>query len=210
MKKEGVYMHIPSKESQKVEILTFDEALTHRDGSAEYDRDRWLYVPDFYSEYRYILGTVGKKPLITIGINPSTAEPDNLDNTLKSVSRIAAGNGFDSFIMFNVYAQRATNPDHMDRELNEALHRENMRAFRYILERSGDSPAIWAAWGAIVEKRSYLKNCLADMVREGDAFGASWYKAGKCSLKGHPHHPLYLKKDSPLEAFDMKSYLLTL
>ena len=45
--------------------------------------------PDFYSEYRYILGTAGKKPLITIGINPSTAEPDNLDNTLKSVERIA-------------------------------------------------------------------------------------------------------------------------
>lgn len=203
-------MHIPSKESQKIEILTFDEALCHKDESAEYDREAWLYVPDFYSEYRYILGTVGKKPLITIGINPSTAEPDNLDNTLKSVSRIAAGNGFDSFIMFNVYAQRATDPDHMDRELNEALHRENMRAFRYILERSGVAPAIWAAWGAIVEKRSYLKDCLADMVRMGEAFGARWYSAGKRSVKGHPHHPLYLKKDSPLEDFDMADYLMLL
>ena len=148
-----------------------------------------------------------KKPLITIGINPSTAEPDNLDNTLKSVSRIAAGNGFDSFIMFNVYAQRATRPDDMDRELNEHLHRENMRAFRWVLERSGDTPAVWAAWGAIVEKRDYLKRCLADMVREGDAFGAKWYQAGKPSVKGHPHHPLYLKKDSLIEPFDMNEYL---
>ena len=200
-------MHIPVSESQKVAILTFDDAMVHRDGSATYDREIWLYIPDFYSEYRYILGTVGKKPLITIGINPSTAEPDNLDNTLKSVSRIAAGNGFDSFIMFNVYAQRATRPDDMDRELNEHLHRENMRAFRWVLERSGDTPAVWAAWGAIVEKRDYLKRCLADMVREGDAFGAKWYQAGKPSVKGHPHHPLYLKKDSLIEPFDMNEYL---
>ena len=90
-------------------FLPFSKPWSHRDQSAEYDRSRWLYIPDFYSEYRYILGTVGKRPLITIGINPSTAAPDALDNTLKSVQRIALGNGFDSFIMFNVYAQRATN-----------------------------------------------------------------------------------------------------
>lgn len=200
-------MHIPVCETQKVNILTFEDALRHTDQSAVYDREKWTYVPDFYSEYRYILGTVGKRPLITIGINPSTAEPDNLDNTLKSVERIAKGNGFDSFIMFNVYAQRATNPDHMDKDLNEALHEENMKAFRYVLERAGTEPAIWAAWGAIVEKRSYLKLCLADMVRTGDEFKAKWYMAGKPSIKGHPHHPLYLRKDSVIENFDMEAYL---
>ncbi|MBQ7354043.1 MAG: DUF1643 domain-containing protein, partial [Clostridia bacterium] len=155
-------MHIPASETQKVDILTFEDARIRRAESAEYDRERWLYIPDFYSEYRYILGTVGQNPLICIGINPSTAAPDDLDNTLKSVERIARGNGFDSFIMFNVYAQRATNPDHMDQKLNEALHRENMLAFRWILERSGKYPAVWAAWGTIVEKRDYLKRCLAD------------------------------------------------
>ena len=78
-------MHIPACETRQLEILTFQQAMEHRDQSAEYDRSRWLYIPDFYSEYRYILGTVGKRPLITIGINPSTAAPDALDNTLKSV-----------------------------------------------------------------------------------------------------------------------------
>lgn len=203
-------MHIPTKESQKVDVLTFEDALDRRSDSALYDRARWLYVPDFYSEYRYILGTVGARPLITIGINPSTAEPDKLDNTLKSVERIALGNGFDSFTMFNVYAQRATNPDHMDKTLNSALHTENMRALRYVLERSGATPAIWAAWGAIVEKRGYLKDCLADMVAIGNEYGADWFTAGKRSVKGHPHHPLYLKKDSLLDPFDIEAYLLTL
>lgn len=200
-------MHIPTMETQKLDILTFEDALLRREESAKYDRNKWLYIPDFYSEYRYILGTVGKRPLITIGINPSTAEPDHLDNTLKSVERIALGNGFDSFVMFNVYAQRATNPDHMDAELNKELHAENMRAFRWVLERSGDNPAIWAAWGTIVEKRAYLKCCLEDMVREGDRFGAQWYMAGRPSVKGHPHHPLYLRKDTQIEPFDMPGYL---
>lgn len=203
-------MHIPTAETQKIAVLTFEDAMKHCDKSAVYDRAKWIYIPDFYSEYRYILGTAGKRPLITVGINPSTAEPDNLDNTLKSVSRIAEGNGFDSFIMFNVYAQRATNPDHMDTECNELLHRENMRAFRWVLERSGESPAIWAAWGTIVEKRGYLKKCLEDMINEGERFGAKWYMAGKPSVKGHPHHPLYLKKDSKIEPFDMNTYIHSL
>ena len=125
-------MHIPSSTTKEIEVLTFEKALAG--GSVKsYDTDKWLYVPDFYSEYRYILGTRGIKPLVCIGINPSTAEPDNLDNTLKSAQRIANYNGYDSFIMFNVYAQRATNPDHMEKEANPLLHRENMKACEYIL-----------------------------------------------------------------------------
>lgn len=200
-------MHIPACETTEFEILTFCEAVEQRAESAVYDREKWLYIPDFYSEYRYILGTKGIRPLITIGINPSTAEPDNLDNTLKSVERIALKNGFDSFIMFNVYAQRATNPDDMDVCFNEALHRENMLAFRWVLEHSGENPVVWAAWGTIVEKRDYLKTCLQDMVSIGEEFGAKWVMAGKPSKKGHPHHPLYLKKDSLVENFDMEGYL---
>ena len=106
--------HIPSGTTQELELVTFRQALEAADTpSDKYDIKKWIYAPDFYSEYRYILGTRGKKPLICIGINPSTARPDALDNTLKSVERIALGNGFDSFIMFNVYAQRATSPDDM-------------------------------------------------------------------------------------------------
>ena len=112
--------------------------------------------------------------------------------------------------MFNVYAQRATNPDHMDKAFNRALHEENMNAFRWVLSRSGGEPGIWAAWGTIVEKRDYLKTCLADMTAIGDAFRAKWYQAGKPSKKGHPHHPLYLRKDSKLEDFDMAAYLKAL
>lgn len=202
-------MHIPSSESSRLQLMRFSDALSRSGSSGTYDAEKWLYVPDFYTEYRYILGERGANPLICIGINPSTAEPDNLDNTLKSVSRIASHNGYDGWMMFNVYAQRATNPDDMDREFNEELHRENMRAFEYILSHVEDGvhPAVWAAWGTIIEKRGYLKNCVLDMVELGKRYDALWLSAGKCSKAGHPHHPLYLRRDEPTKPFDIEGYL---
>ena len=200
-------MHIPSGTTDLLQLVTCQEALAASNTpSPDYDIGRWLYAPNFYSEYRYILGTRGKKPLICIGINPSTAEPGNLDNTLKSVERIALGNGFDSFLMFNVYAQRATDPNTMEKVCNPLLHRENMEAFRYILSIS-DTPAIWAAWGSIIEKRRYLPECLKDMLSIGREYGADWFCAGAVTKAGHPHHPLYLRKDEKLKPFDMDAYL---
>ena len=200
-------MHIPKQETALLELVTFQQALEAANTpSPDYDIGKWLYAPNFYSEYRYILGTRGENPLICIGINPSTAEPDNLDNTLKSVEHIALGNGYDSFIMFNVYAQRATDPDAMERTCNPILHRENLEAFRYVLSIS-KKPAVWAAWGAIIEKRGYLAQCVRDMVELGQEYGAQWYCAGAITKKGHPHHPLYLRKDEKLKPFDVQAYL---
>ena len=200
-------MHIPSVTTDKIQLVTFQQALeAANQPSPDYDISKWLYAPNFYSEYRYILGTIGSKPLICIGINPSTAEPDHLDNTLKSVERIALGNGFDSFIMFNVYAQRATDPNAMEKQCNPLLHKENLEAFRYVLSIS-PKPAVWAAWGAIIEKRDYLSDCVRDMVTVGQEYGANWYCAGAITKKGHPHHPLYLRKDEKIRPFDITAYL---
>ena len=200
-------MHIPNGTTAQLELVSFADALQAANVPNEaYDVGKWLYAPNFYSEYRYILGTRGMNPLICIGINPSTARPDELDNTLKSVERIAIGNGFDSFIMFNVYAQRATDPDAMEKQCNLQLHRENMEAFSYVLSIS-ENPVVWAAWGTIIEKRDYLKQCLLDMVAIGQSYNARWVCAGKCSKKGHPHHPLYLRKDEKIYSFPVEAYL---
>ena len=199
-------MHIPTAATTEIEVLPFEEALASSAQSTEYDVEKWLYAPNFYSEYRYILGTRGKNPLICVGINPSTAKPDALDNTLKSVQRIAAGNGYDSFLMFNVYAQRATRPDDMEKVCNQTLHGENMKAFRHLLS-IGEKPAVWAAWGAIIEKRKYLPACVADMLAISREYDAQWFCAGPISKKGHPHHPLYMRKDEKLKPFDTESYL---
>jgi hypothetical protein len=39
-------MHIPTVETQKIELLSFEDALSEEDKSTPaYDRNRWLYVP---------------------------------------------------------------------------------------------------------------------------------------------------------------------
>ncbi|MBE6613740.1 MAG: DUF1643 domain-containing protein [Ruminococcaceae bacterium] len=199
--------HIPLSDTDTIPVLSFREALETVTAD-DYDRNRWLYVPDAYDEYRYILGTRGEKPLICIGINPSTARPDALDNTLKSVERVALANGYDSFLMMNVYAQRATDPKHMEKAENPFLRQENLEAFRYVLSLAGEKPAVWAAWGTIVKARPYLIGCMMDFVRIGEAHNAVWYTAGARSKNGgHPHHPLYLRKDAPLDPFDPIPYI---
>ncbi len=201
-------MHIPTSPTTYIDVLPFDEALVEAiRPQAGYAVEDWLYVPCRYDEYRYILGTRGQKPVICVGINPSTAAPNDLDPTLKSAERIAHTNGYDSFLMFNVYAQRATRPDDMERERNEWLHTENMKAFRHLLSLGGEKPAVWAAWGAIIEKRGYLSECVREMAAIAADCGAVWYHAGPLSVKGHPHHPLYLKSNTPLEPFDTGAYL---
>ena len=200
-------MHIPQSGTYTLTLELFEPALEAALLPCdEYDIEKWLYVPNSYSEYRYILGTRGKNPLICIGINPSTAAPDALDPTLKSVERIAHANGYDSFLMFNVYAQRATRPDDMEKAMNPLLHGENRKAFRYLLSLS-PAPAVWAAWGNIIEKRDYLKDCMRDFLEDGKNVGAKWFTAGPLLKSGHPHHPLYLRKDTQLFDFDIEAYL---
>ena len=45
------------------------------------------------------------------------------------------------------------------------------------------------------------------MLLAGEEYGAEWCCAGAISRKGHPHHPLYLRKDEKLRPFDVKAYL---
>ena len=196
----------PACATQELEIVPFAEAVLPA-ADCGYDTDAWLYAPTTFLPYRYVLGKRCDRPLVCIGINPSTADPMRLDPTLQSVERIAARGGFDGFMMMNVYAQRATVPNELDKECNQRLHEENLAAFRHVLSLCDGTPTVWAAWGTLIEKRPYLFDCLRDMMAVGAEYGARWVTAGKRSKAGHPHHPLYLRADSPLEDFDAEAYL---
>lgn len=190
--------------------LSFAEDLREEQtGQLDYDREKWLYLPCRDTDYRYVLGTKGQRPLICVGVNPSPPVPTGLDRTLQSVQRIAQANGFDSFVMVNLCTQRATSPEDLSAEPDEALHRENLKAIEWVLEQAGKHPAVWAAWGTPVDARGYLAGYLRDVVSLGQRFGVRWYTAGSPSkAKGHPHHPLYLGADSQLEPFaDIQQYI---
>ena len=70
---------------------------------------------------RYILGKDGDKKLFVIGLNPSTANKEKSDTTVAKVEKVAIDNGFDGFVMANLYPYRSTDPDGLpdDKDENE-------------------------------------------------------------------------------------------
>lgn len=170
-----------------------------------YDPEAWIYAQDQNRRNRYILGTKGKNPLVCFGVNPSTASPEDLDNTMRNVSRISGEKGYDSYLMLNLYPQRATNPDDMDREADREAMKRNLYYIESVLKTGGRT--IWAAWGNLIMKRSYLRECLREIVRIADAHSCRWITIGNRSGGGHPHHPLYMPKDAKAVDFDVHKYL---
>ena len=165
----------------------------------------WLYKNNKDNSEPYVLGKGFGKGLVCFGINPSTAEPGNLDPTLKSVERISDRHNYDSWVMLNVYSQRATNPNDLDSFLVEEKHEANLKHIQEVFE-SGHTD-ILAVWGTLVEKRPYLKKCLSDIYELSLRFNARWYCIGNISKAGHPHHPLYLKNSEKMKVLDIESYI---
>ena len=168
--------------------------------------DNWLYEKNRNNSARYVLGENGKNPLVCIGINPSTAEPNNLDRTLTTVKRISELNGYEGWLMLNVYPQRSTNPDRLHDVLDKRTHSYNLNHISEYLSKY-HSVDVWAAWGTLITKRQYLISALHDIVERLDDNRVRWVKIGNLSKDGHPHHPLYLSHQSKIEPFDIKGYL---
>ena len=165
----------------------------------------WLYEHNEDNSARYILGTLGVNPLICFGINPSYAAPHNLDNTVNYVRILAEKNGYDSFTMLNIYPQRATDPNDLHHQAEELLQAANEACIAgYINHRP---LTIWAAWGALVTRRSFLPGLVRRIITLPELSACSWVARGALTKGGHPHHPLYVSKGAPFVPFDVTVYL---
>ena len=132
-------------------------------------------------------GAGGPPPAGVHRHQPSTAQPGALDPTLKSVERLANANGFDSWIMFNVYPQRATNPNDMDKTPDRALCDENLRWLQAVLAQT--EPTMWAAWGTLIEKRDYLPGLMREMVALTREKNIPWVTFGPAAKRATPTIP---------------------
>lgn len=169
----------------------------------------WIYDREDDNSARYSLGPNAERALLCFGINPSTATPEKLDNTIKSVERIAHRHGHNTYLMLNVYPQRATNPDHLHTERDDELHAKNLFYIeKYFAENK--EVVVLAAWGTLIRKRPYLKASLRDIYELSLKYNCQWKSIGPCSKAGHPHHPLYLRNDAMMNNFDIEAYINTL
>lgn len=168
----------------------------------------WIYINNEDNSIRYVLGTKGKKTLFCFGINPSTATPDDLDPTLKRVESIAKHNGYDSWIMFNVYPKRDTIFDDLEERINDSEHIKNLDVIIETLEEY-QKIDIWAAFGNHIYERKYLPTCFKDIYDKLPKNNITWFATG-VNKSGAPKHPLYQKNTAQLVAFDMEAYIKTI
>lgn len=161
---------------------------------------QWIYEKNEDNTARFVLGQIfnpNGKTLLCFGINPSTACPECIDNTIKKIINISKHNGYENWIMLNVYPQRATNPDDMHIERNELLVQTNMLHIRQISQKYSDCDVL-LAYGNLITKRKYLKPCLAEILSLLNGEYGRSIKVIKLTKDGNPVHPLYQSKTSIL------------
>lgn len=109
---------------------------------------------------RYYLGQceqeVSKNTLVCIGLNPSTARLEQLDTTLNRVRQFAISKDFDSWIMFNIYPRRSTQPSDIGSICDEEIVR-NCGEICTLLSTMAN-PTIWCAWGDNGYKSKFQKS----------------------------------------------------
>ena len=161
---------------------------------------RWIYERDEENENRYSLGQIfdeNGRTLICFGINPSTACPESLDNTINKIIKIAHFNGYENWIMLNIYPQRATNPDDLHKIADEPIIKRNLEIISHNLDTFKESDILFA-YGNLISKRKYLKGCLNQITELLKAKNKKVYII-KLTKEGKPVHPLYQKNDAVLQ-----------
>lgn len=166
---------------------------------------QWIYHRSDDGSARFVLGTVGENPLVCFGINPSTAVPGYPDPTVRRLTSFAARDGYDSWVMLNVYPQISTDPTGLDQGVEPVLKHENERHIAALL--GGRPLTLLAAWGGLIGTRTYLPRLLTEIVAISEAAGCDWVSLGEPLGSGHPRHPSRARGDVLLQPFDMGSYL---
>jgi len=126
-----------------------------------------------------------------IMLNPSTADADLDDPTIRRCIGFAKREGCGSLMVGNLFAFRATNPEDMA-DADDPDGPEN-RHFLENMAEHADGPLI-AAWGAHWMARDTVSHWVCQ------TFGHRLMCLGK-TKSGAPRHPLYVKGDAPLVPF---------
>ena len=159
-----------------------------------------------YNTYRYVLGTLGKSPLIFIGLNPSTATPKNPDHTYCRLNKILENNKhFDSLILLNLYPLVATHTTDLPKKKNAEHYNKNISCIKQVLEechKENGELNILLGWGSGVTKRKFFQAILEKIKGSlKDYKSSSKFYYVESENKKYPLHPIRYKKNSnPLDS----------
>ena len=168
------------------------------------DSENQKYINEFTLSCRYLLEKKGKHELIVLGLNPSTADSEIPDRTMKKVMHYAEQEKFDGFAMINLYPKRATKPCNL-KDFNQEIHQKNLKKIEALVSRI-QNPVILLAFGGNIMNIKFLKTCFFDIYTLLSKYNPSW-KCLDIGKTGFPKHPLYLRKDLIMKNFDIERFI---
>ncbi|MCK5610803.1 DUF1643 domain-containing protein [Candidatus Pacearchaeota archaeon] len=139
-------------------------------------------------DYRYELWRqwdTNKGMVAFIGVNPSVADEDNDDPTIRRCINFAKDWGFGGIKMINLFAFRATDPGNM-KKCNEPVGMHNNTTLVSIARSVNMVVCAWGANGSHLDRDKEVIKLLQHKV---ELFHLGFTKHGL------PRHPLMLKKD---------------
>ena len=152
-----------------------------KDSGAAFDKIR---------RYRYSLwrwwGEGNGEKCCFVMLNPSTADENVLDPTIRRCVGFAHGWGYSGLVVVNLFALRATYPREIYNAVNPTGGRENDDAILAAATMSGCVVCAWGAHGVYMHRGRRVVKMLAE-------FGPVCLGLTK---EGQPKHPLYLKKST--------------
>lgn len=147
--------------------------------------------------YRYRLdrpGTNNSTSTAIIMVNPSTADADQDDATIRKLRGFGERNEWGRLIVGNLFAYRATDVRDLKR-IADPVGPDNDDHLRRIFE---DVDRVIFAWGPLSKQPTYHRarwRRVAELASEHNHHPLCIGAPAKC---GHPKHPLMLGYDNPL------------
>jgi hypothetical protein len=133
----------------------------------------WREWPDILTEK---LGFVA-----FVGLNPSTADEETNDPTIRRCISFAKDWGYTRFCMLNLFAFRATDPSVMRRE-SDPIGPDNDAHILRIASQADLVIAAWGCGGDFLRRAEHVRTLIPNLY------------CLKITKNGHPRHPLYLPR----------------
>lgn len=156
--------------------------------SAKFSADR---------KHRFLLERIwdaSLPPFLVIGLNPSTADENVDDPTIRRCIAFAKREKCGSLVMLNLFSYRSTDPsvlktfDGLYLTCESENQRWVKRACQDALSKGGRIVCAWGAHGSLHDYGAFMRVVLGEYPLK--CFGHT--------KSGEPKHPLYLKMDTPL------------
>ena len=127
--------------------------------------------------------------VVFVGLNPSTADAHRDDPTIRRCMGFARSWGCAELDVVNLFAWRATLPKDL-RKAPAPIGPENDTVLLRLTRQADLLVASWGVHGAWQSRGERVRS----MVER------PWQCLGR-TLDGHPRHPLYPRRDTPLEPY---------